>query len=360
LSRRRWLIPLAALAVAVAPALGATSASASTHSSKTLAVQPGGQAVHVIKPATGVLGARSGLLNEVASTNWSGYAASGGTYTSVSASWVQPAGSCTSTTSYSSFWVGLDGYSSKTVEQDGTDTDCVNGQPEYYGWSETYPNPAENFGQTVEPGDTMSASVVYQGSNRFQLNLADATEGWTATTTATVSGAARSSAEVIIEAPSSASTGDVLPLTDFGTVNLSDSLVDGSPIGSLSPTQIYMTNSAGQTIDTVSSLSDEENFSATWVSPAPVPVLSHGKAVATSPTRETVTWKQTIPSWEEFRIVGPGAINGHIGWVPPGTTTAYYSGLEAHHGYTVTYTPYTAENGSPITGAKPGSVYFVS
>jgi hypothetical protein len=94
--------------------------------------------------------------------------------------------------------------------------------------------------------------------------------------------------------------------------------------------------------------------------PAPVPVLSHGKAVATTPTRETVTWQQTVPSWEKFTIVGPGAINGHVGWVPPGTEIGYYSGLEAHHGYTVTYTPYTAKGGSPIPGANPGTVYFVS
>jgi hypothetical protein len=358
--RRRWLIPLAALAVALVPALAGTSASASTHSGRAPAVQPGGTAVHVVKPGTGLLGAHSGLLNEVSSTNWSGYAAASTTYTSVSASWVQPTGTCTSSTSYSSFWVGLDGYDSNSVEQDGTETDCVKGQPEYYGWYETYPKPSASFGQTVEAGDTITASVVYQGSNKFQLNLADTTQGWTATTTQTVSGAARSSAEVIIEAPSSGSTGDVLPLADFGTVDMSNSLVDGSPIGSLKPVQIYMINSGGQTIDTVSSLSDEENFSATWVSPPPVPVLSHGKAVATSPTHETVTWKQTIPSWEKFKIVGPGAINGHVGWVPPGTTTASYTGLEARHGYTVTYTPYTAKNGSRIVGAKPGSVYFVS
>jgi hypothetical protein len=359
--RRRWLIPLAALAVALVPALAATPASASTPSGKAPAIQPGGTAVHVVKPGTGAPSAHSGLRNETSSTNWSGYAASGSTYTSVSASWVQPAGNCAgSSASYSSFWVGLDGYSSSSVEQDGTETDCVDGQPQYYGWYETYPSPSESFGQTVEAGDTITASVVYQGSNVFQLNLADKTQGWTATTTQTVSGAARSSAEVIIEAPSSGSTGDVLPLADFGTVHLSSSLVDGSPIGSLSPVQIYMINSAGQAIDSVSALSGKENFSATWVSPTPVPVLSHGKAVAISPTRETVTWQQTIPSWEEFRIVGPGAINGHIGWVPPGTTTAVYSGLLAHHGYTVTYTPYTAKNGSPIVGAKPGSVYFVS
>ena len=98
------------------------------------------------------------------------------------------------------------------------------------------------------------------------------------------------------------------------------------------------------------------------VSPRPpaIPVLSHGQAYATAPTHETVTWQQTVPSWEMFTIVGPGAINGHVGWVPPGTQAGYYTGLEGHHGYTVTYTPYTGKYGSPIAGAVPGKVYFVS
>jgi hypothetical protein len=80
-----------------------------------------------------------------------------------------------------------------------------------------------------------------------------------------VSGAARSSAEVIIEAPCCTNSGGILPLADFGTMHLPDSVVDGSPVGDLSPVQIYMTDSQGRTRDTVSALSSEENFSATWV-----------------------------------------------------------------------------------------------
>ena len=86
MSRRRWLIPLAALAIAIAPALASTAASASTHASGALAIRNGGTAQHVIKPGTAALGAHSGLRNETSSTNWSGYAADSGTYTSVSAS----------------------------------------------------------------------------------------------------------------------------------------------------------------------------------------------------------------------------------------------------------------------------------
>ena len=265
MSRRRWLIPLAALMVIIATALAPAAASASTHSTAALAIQTGGRAQHVITPGTAALSARSGLRNEVSSTNWSGYAAASGTYTSVSASWVQPTGTCTNAARYSSFWVGLDGYSSSTVEQDGTDTDCINGKPQYYGWYETYPNPSFSFGSTVLPGDTMNASVVYEGSNQFKLTLADATRGWSVSTTQTVTGTARSSAEVIIEAPCCTNSGGILPLANFGTVHMSNSVVDGSPIGNLSPVQIYMTDSAGRTRDTVSSLTSGENFTATWV-----------------------------------------------------------------------------------------------
>ena len=64
------------------------------------------------------------------STNWSGYAATGGSgaYTSVSGSWTEPTVTC-SQTAYSSFWVGLDGYNSNTVEQTGTDSDCSGSTP---------------------------------------------------------------------------------------------------------------------------------------------------------------------------------------------------------------------------------------
>ncbi len=65
-----------------------------------------------------------------ASTNWSGYAAyqSGTTFTDVKATWTQPSVTCPKRgTQYASFWVGLDGYNSNSVEQIGTDSDCVQG-----------------------------------------------------------------------------------------------------------------------------------------------------------------------------------------------------------------------------------------
>jgi hypothetical protein len=277
---RRWCISLAVLAVATAPAITAlatASTSAQAAVAKPAAVTArtgvshgtldnGGVAVHLVKPGTTPLNVHGGIAHEEESTNWSGYAADSGTYTSVSAEWVQPTGTCSGRSDkYASFWVGLDGYSSDSVEQTGTDTDCDGSTPEYYGWYETYPNPSYNFGDSVSPGDTIEASVTYEGSNNFLLSLSDLTQGWTTTTTQTVSGAARSSAEVIIEAPCCTNSGGILPLADFGTVNVSDSTVDGAAIGTTDPAEIIMINNSGEDKDTVSALSNNENFSATWI-----------------------------------------------------------------------------------------------
>ncbi|MBV8905823.1 MAG: hypothetical protein JOZ22_19490, partial [Acidobacteriia bacterium] len=78
------------------------------------------------------------------STNWSGYAVLGSSFTSAAGSWVVPAAVCyaVSGDQYSSFWVGLDGYESNTVEQIGTDSDCVGTTPIYYAWYEFYPRNA--------------------------------------------------------------------------------------------------------------------------------------------------------------------------------------------------------------------------
>jgi len=278
---RRTRVFLSTLAIAAVPAIAVLSGASAAavpaaapaqvltyHSGEQMAikhgpvnVRNGGVAVKVGKGHGGTLN----LNASASSTNWSGYALDGGTYSSVSASWVEPKGTCTSATRYSSFWVGLDGYSSNSVEQDGTDTDCSGGKPVYYGWYEMYPNPSYYFGNTVAAGDHMSASVTYTATNTYQLVLTDSTQGWSATTTQTLSGAPRSSAEVIIEAPCCTNSGGILPLADFGTVNFTSSVVDGSAIGTQNPTGITMIDNSGRDKDTVSGLTSNENFSATWV-----------------------------------------------------------------------------------------------
>jgi hypothetical protein len=202
-----------------------------------------------------------GVRHTTSSTNWSGYAASGSTYTSVSTTFTQPSVNCSAGDGYSSFWVGLDGYSSSSVEQTGTEADCSGGVASYYAWYEMYPAYPVNYSNTVRPGDKITETVKY-ASGTYTLTLADSTRGWTKTTTKSESGLARSSAEVIVEAPYS---NGVLPLADFGKASFSGSTVNGSTLSSSNPVGINMVSSSGTTEDTVSSLSGG-SFSVTWKS----------------------------------------------------------------------------------------------
>jgi hypothetical protein len=261
---RRWGIVLAMLALTVGAALTASGASAATAGTVQGTFQPGGP-IHLVGAAASAAQA-GGIRHEAESTNWSGYAGTTGTYTSVSASWTQPAGTCSRGDQYAAFWVGLDGYTSSSVEQTGSEVDCVGRTAQYYAWYEMYPGPSEDYTNTVKAGDHFNASVTYAGSNKFSLYIADTTQGWSHTTTATLANAARSSAEVIIEAPCCTASGGILNLTDFGTVNITGSLANGAAIGNAGGlTEIVMIDSEGRDRDSVSSLSGGENFSATWI-----------------------------------------------------------------------------------------------
>ena len=244
----------------------AGSAAAATQGHRAQAAQvsrPGGPMIRSAGGSAVPLAGRAGITNAVGSTNWSGYAATGGPFTTVSATWVEPTGTCTGGHKYSSFWVGLDGFSSGTVEQTGSEVDCSGGRAVYYSWYEMYPAFPVNFSNTVRHGDHFSGSVTFSGTSTFTLVLSDSTQGWSHTITASLSGAARSSAEAIAEAPSS--SGAVLPLANFGTVNFSAAKANGSAIGNFNPTEIIMVNNSGQAKDSVSSLSGGTTFSATWL-----------------------------------------------------------------------------------------------
>jgi hypothetical protein len=281
-ARRRALIISGSAVVAGFTVMAPAYAAASGHSAATATTQSaavprtpsgalvrsGGPVAHLVGPQA----AHRGTRNQTSSENWSGYAASSSTYTNVSASWVEPTGTCSSGDQYSSFWVGLDGYNSSTVEQTGSEVDCTGSTPQYYSWYEMYPAYPVNFSDPVHPGDQFTGSVTYTGNNSFTLKLSDTTAGWTRTVTQTLAGAARSSAEVIAEAPCCTSSGGILPLTDFGTVNFTGATVNGTTsgngtaIGNSSPTGIDMVSASGVQEDSISALTSGEDFTGTWMS----------------------------------------------------------------------------------------------
>lgn len=209
--------------------------------------------------------AAPGTANATATTseNWSGYAATGGRFTSVSAAWTQPAVTCTAQDTFSSFWVGLDGDGTQTVEQTGTEADCASGTAAYSGWYEMFPAFPVTYSNPVQPGDAMSASVTTSGNGTFTLTLTDQTQGWNQVTTQTSATAQLGSAEVIAEAPSS-STG-VLPLSNFGTANFTAATANGAPIGnSANLSELTMVSAGGATEATPSALTGGSAFSVAW------------------------------------------------------------------------------------------------
>src|SRR6266567_7754211 len=142
---RRWGILLAMLTLTAGLTVAAGSASAAT-----MGFRPGGP-IHLVGTTGAASNLRGGISHQAQSTNWSGYAATTGTYTSVSASWTEPTGICSGSAKYSSFWVGLDGYSSSSVEQTGSEVDCSGSRPVYYAWYEMYPTPSFSYSSTVRP-----------------------------------------------------------------------------------------------------------------------------------------------------------------------------------------------------------------
>jgi hypothetical protein len=169
----------------------------------------------------------------VESTNWSGYAAFGKTFTDVKGSWKQPAANCSAVkgnqTTIAAFWAGLDGFTSGTVEQTGTESDCSGKSALYFAWYEFYPAGVVEINHPVMVGDTLTAEVSHNAST-VTVKLTDSTRGWTSSASEPATGLAFSSAEWIAEAPSHL-------LTNFGSVAFSsagatDSAGQSGPINS--------------------------------------------------------------------------------------------------------------------------------
>jgi hypothetical protein len=171
-----------------------------------------------------------------ASSNWSGYVSTGlgstpttasatTQFKRVTATWKQPAATCTGngTSAASATWVGLGGYSvrSTSLEQAGTSADCsAAGRASYYAWYELVPDPAVTIKLKINPGDTITASVVINDTDVL-LWLKNRTRNTVFSKHVTLPSPDLTSAEWIAEAPSEcASNGNCrqIPLANFGSV----------------------------------------------------------------------------------------------------------------------------------------------
>jgi hypothetical protein len=182
------------------------------------------------------------------STNWSGYAAfdPDTAFTDVKGNWTVPTADCSAVKgqqfTIGTAFSGLDGYNNGTVEQTGTDFDCIGKTPYYVGWYEFYPDRAIFLDQGTYPvshGDHMSAHV-YQDGTTVTTKLTDNSTNpkWTATGTTSASGLQFSSAEWILESPAH-------KLTPFGSISFtgskaSDASHTDAPISTFTNDQIFM------------------------------------------------------------------------------------------------------------------------
>lgn len=190
---------------------------------RTVGPLPGQRAPHHVAAIKG--------LTQVQYYNWSGYANdhSGGlTYTSVSATWSQPGVTCPKDEDLIVvFWVGLDGFTTNTVEQDGTLAWCFRGTALYYSWWEMFPtNNIQIVGSTVAPNDAITALVSFAAGN-YNLKLTDTTHPANSFTKSAKCGAGQKclnqSAEWIVETPGG--TRGLWPWPNFGTWKLANAKV---------------------------------------------------------------------------------------------------------------------------------------
>jgi hypothetical protein len=208
------------------------------------------------------------LAREVStSSNWSGYAANGGSYTSVSGTWVVPTVS-TTTSGADATWVGIGGLGSNDLIQAGTQATVAGGTVEYTAWTEMLPASSRTVPLTVAAGDTVTVTITERSPGVWDITIANGTTGQRYTTSVRHA-STHASAEWIQEVPSVGR--GLLPLDDFGTVRFTDASAvrDGQTVdlASSGAKAITMINNAGQALAQPSAIgADGHSFTVTRTS----------------------------------------------------------------------------------------------
>jgi hypothetical protein len=189
------------------------------------------------------------------SSNWSGYVATGGTFTSVSGSWIVPHVSPT-TAGADATWVGIGGLSSRDLIQAGTQaTVSGDGTVRYESWIEMLPAASRPVPLSVTAGDAVTVSLTQQSGNNWLIAMKNDTTGQTYSVTVQYASSS-SSADWVQEAPSAGR--GLVPLDDFGTLQFTagSAVRDGQrmSLAALGARAITMINGAGEALATPSTL----------------------------------------------------------------------------------------------------------
>ena len=191
------------------------------------------------------------------SSNWSGYAASGGTFTSVTATWTVPTVSENSSGADAT-WVGIGGLSSRDLIQAGTQAMVDGSGVVYTSWIEMLPQSSREVPLSISAGDSVTVSITQQSGNDWLIAMKNNTTGGTYNVTVQY-GSSNSSAEWVQEAPSVGR--GLVSLDQFGTVPFSgaSAVRDGKTmsLSALGAKAITMINGQGQVIAQPSTLSND-------------------------------------------------------------------------------------------------------
>ena len=154
------------------------------------------------------------------SHNWSGYAATGGNFTSVTGTWSVPQFTPDGTFGIDAAWVGIGGVRSRDLIQAGTQqTVSGTGSTQYEAWIEMLPRASRPVPLRVHAGDSITVSITEQSPDQWLIDFSNNTTGQTYQQTQQYT-SSHSSAEWVEEAPSGG-RGGVLPLSNFGTIQFS-------------------------------------------------------------------------------------------------------------------------------------------
>lgn len=211
------------------------------------------------------------------SSNWSGYAVSGGPYTSVSGQWTVPVVTPTAAPTYSVTWLGIDGFaaSDPSIIQVGTDQRSADGLTSYGAWWTTsaYSYVEQPITDPVGPGDTMAGFLTQVSGTSWRIYLADTTRGWALSIPVTYSGPGLS-AEWIMEAPYV--NGQPSTLASYSGTGFDFTLVNGTnpallptDAGEMVPPDGLLAESSPSVADT-----DTDGFNLAYGFTPPLPSLS--------------------------------------------------------------------------------------
>jgi peptidase A4-like protein len=203
------------------------------------------------------------------SRNWSGYVASGGTFTAVSATWTVPTVSASTSSANAradATWVGIGGATTTDLVQAGTQATVENGVVQYSAWVETLPQPSSDVPLVVKAGDTVTVSLTRETAGSWSITIQNATSGGVYNGTVAYASSA-SSAEWIEEAPTAGKT--VVVLDSFGAVQFTNAsaVKDGqtlTPAAAGATAVTMVNNKTGVTLATPSVLGpDGASFAVT-------------------------------------------------------------------------------------------------